>query len=96
MMPGSRWERPHRVEEMRHAAHAQVEGGVRVVGARVRVTARDRDLAPQQLLDHAMGAGQLGRERDQPDGPRLQQAIEQLGIRVAARLSGMDPETKAK
>ena len=45
-------ERPHRVEEVRHAPHAEVEGGVRLLGRGVRVTGGDRDLAPDEPLDH--------------------------------------------
>ena len=38
-------ERTHGVEEVRHAPHAEIEGDVRLLGGRVRVAARDRDLA---------------------------------------------------
>ncbi len=45
-------ERTHGVEEVRHAPHAEVEGGVRLLGRGVRVTGGDGDLAPDEPLDH--------------------------------------------
>ena len=38
-------ERTHGVEEVRHAPHAEIERDVRLLRGRVRVAARDRDLA---------------------------------------------------
>ena len=87
-------ERAHRVEEVRHRAHAGVEGGVGLVGRRVRVAARDGDLAPQQDLDERVGAGKLGCERDQADGPRVEQALEQFHVRISARGGRMDAEAQ--
>ena len=87
-------ERAHRVEEMGHRAHAGVEGGVGLVGRRVRVAARDDDLAPQQDLDERVGAGELGCEGDQADGPRVEQALEQFPVRISARGGRMDAEAQ--
>ena len=89
-------ERAHRVEEMRHAPHSGVEGGVRLVRGRVRVTARDDDLASQQRLDQRVRAGKLGCQRHQTDGPCGQQAFEQLLVRISARGGGMDPEAQGR
>ena len=89
-------ERPHRVEEVGDAPHAEVERLVRLLGARVRVARRDGDLAQEQPLDHRARAGELGRERDQPDGARVEEPLEELEIRVPPRCGGVDPEAQGR
>ena len=86
--------RTHRVEEVRHAPHAEVEGCVRLVGGGIRMAARDGDLSAQQPLDERARPGKLRRERHQPDGPRIEKPVEQLQIGVAARGGWVDPEAK--
>ena len=89
-------ERAHRVEQVRDAPHAEIEGLVRLLGARVRVAGRDRDLASEQAFDHRARAGKLRRQRHQSDGTRVEEALEQLEIRVPPRRSGMDPEAQGR
>ena len=43
-----------------------------------------------------LAPGQLGRECDQPDGPRIEQPLEQLQIGVAAGVSRVDPEAQGR
>ena len=89
-MPGSRWlERPHRVEEVCDGAHAEVERLVRLACVRVRVSAGHRHPTPVQHGDEAVGSGELGSERDEPHGPRVEQALEQREIGIAASRLGM-------
>ena len=89
-------ERAHGVEEVRDAPHAEIEGRVRLLGGRVGVTARDGDLAAEQQLDDRRRARELGRQRDQPDGPRIEKALEQLGIGVAASARWVDPQAERR
>ena len=87
-------ERPHGVEEVRDAPHAEVEGGVGLLGARIGVAARDGDLASQKPLDDLARSRELGRERHQSDGPRIEEPFEQAQIGVAASRGRMDPESE--
>src|SRR6266516_2938226 len=89
-------EGPHRVEEVRHRAHAEVEGRLRLFGRRVRVPARDGDLSEQQAPDERLGSRELGRESDEPDGPRVEKPLEQLDVGIATRRRGMNPETAGR
>ena len=85
-------ERAHGVEEVRHGLHAEVEGGVRLGRVRIRVTAGDRDPAPMKEVDERAGAGELGRERDEPHGAGREQTLEQLGVGIAPRRLGVRAE----
>src|SRR5918996_2458903 len=87
-------ERPHGVEEVRHRPDAGIEGSVRLVRARVGVSARDRDLMAQERLDESVRAGELGRDGHEADGPRGEQALEELHVRIPACGGGMNPETQ--
>ena len=85
-------ERAHRVEEVRDGVDAALEGGVRLVTGRVGVPERDGDAALLEQVDQLEGAGQLGRERDQPHRAGGQQSLEERGIGVAPELGGMRAE----
>ena len=51
----------------------------------------------QERLDQLVRARQLGRERDEPDGPRREQPLEQRDVRVAARaLDGWMPRRRGE
>ena len=89
-------ERTHRVEEVRDRAHADVERGVRLLCGRVRVAARDDDLAAQERLDQRVRARQLRCERDEADGSRLEQPLEEVDVRVAPRAGWVDPESQRR
>ena len=89
-------ERAHGVEEVRHAPHAEVEGGVRLLGRGVRVTGGDGDLAPDEPLDDLARARKLRGERDESDGPCVEESIEKLEIRIAAGGSWMDPQAQGR
>src|SRR5206468_1577714 len=80
----------------RHRAHAEVEGRLRLFGRRVRVPARDGDLSEQQAPDERFGSRELGRESDEPDGPRVEKPLEQLDVGIATRRRGMNPETAGR
>ncbi len=82
-------ERAHGVEEVRDGVHPEVEGGVRLECVRIRVTAGHRDAALVQQVDERVGAGQLGRQRDEPHRTGREQPLEQLGVGIAARRLGM-------
>src|ERR671918_554725 len=87
-------ERAHSVEEVGHGADAGVERGVRLMRRRVRMTARDGDLVAQERLDESVGAGELRREGHEADGPRGEQPLEELHVRIPAGGGGMNPEAQ--
>ena len=85
-------ERPHRVEEVGHRVDAPVEGRVRLLARGVGVAERDDDAALVEQLDQVVGAGQLGRERDEPaPGPRRAAARAAPGRGRAGAAGGCVP-----
>src|SRR5919106_2303245 len=82
----------HRVEEVRDRAHAGVEGGVRLGGGRVGMPARDRDLVAEERVDERVGARELRGESDEPDGPRGQEALEELPVGISTSVRPVDAE----
>ena len=72
----SRAEGAHRVEDVRDAADAEVEGVVGLHRRRVRVARRDRHAALAQPLDERVRAGQLRRKRHLGDNARVQEPVE--------------------
>ena len=79
------WSGAHRVEDVRDGADAAVEGRVRLLGARVAVPERDDDAALEEPVDQRVGAGELRRERHQPDRAAVEQPVEQREVGVAPR-----------
>jgi len=88
----ARAEGPHRVEQVRHGRHAEIEGCVRLSGGRVRVPCGDDDLALEEVLDQRARAVELGRERELRNAARVEQPLEQREIRIAPVLERMRAE----
>ena len=85
-------ERAHRVEEVRDGARRRARSRVRLLGARVGVAGRDGDPARDERVDEVERPGQLGCQREEPDGARREETLEQGRVRVAACGGRMRPE----
>ena len=82
----------HRVEEVRDGPNPGVEGGVRLLRGRVRVSERDGDAASEQEVDEGVGPRKLRREGHHPDPTRVEQPLEQGRVGVSARQGRMRAE----
>ena len=89
-------ERTHRVEEVRHAPHAEIEGA-RSPARRSRPSGRPRRRSRGvQPLDDLVARRELRRERDETDRPRVEEPLEQSEVGVAASGRRMDPEAQSR
>ena len=80
----SRLQRPHRVEDMRHAGGAEIERVPRLVDGRVRVTERDDDAALTQARNELGRAGKLGSDGHLGHGAGVEQPVEERRVGIAA------------
>ena len=84
----------HRVEEMRDGVDAEVEPGVRLLGRRVGVAEGDRHSSLEQSAHEIVCALKLWRERHKADGAGCEETVQQLRVRVAARVRRMRAEPR--
>ena len=93
--PGPVVERAHRVEQVGDAAHAEVECAVRllrVASEWPHETAISRAAAARS----PRRARELRCERDESDGSRVEEALEQIDVRVPPCVGGVDAEAQGR